>query len=64
MFLLASFRVLLDTRPLNPESIVMTQTPNRVAVTGADGQIGYTILIRIASGEMFGPDQPVILHLI
>lgn len=38
--------------------------PIRVAVTGAAGQIGYALLPRIASGQMFGPDQPVILHLI
>ncbi len=36
----------------------------RVAVTGAAGQIGYSLLPRIASGAMFGPDQPVILQLI
>lgn len=36
----------------------------RVAVTGAAGQIGYSILPRIASGQVFGPDQPVILQLI
>src|SRR5688572_11632994 len=39
-------------------------TPIRVAVTGAAGQIGYSLLFRIASGHMFGPDQPVILQLI
>ena len=38
--------------------------PIRVAVTGAAGQIGYSLLFRIASGAMFGPHQPVILHLI
>ena len=38
--------------------------PIRVAVTGAAGQIGYSLLFRIASGSMFGPQQPVILHLI
>ncbi|MCG8325005.1 MAG: malate dehydrogenase [Thiotrichales bacterium] len=38
--------------------------PARVAVTGAAGQIGYSLLFRIASGEMLGPDQPVILHLL
>src|SRR6185295_3311115 len=38
--------------------------PIRVAVTGAAGQIGYSLLFRIASGSMFGPDQPVILQLI
>ncbi|MFA5265676.1 MAG: malate dehydrogenase [Opitutaceae bacterium] len=39
------------------------KSPIRVAVTGAAGQIGYSLLFRIASGAMFGPDQPVILHL-
>lgn len=38
--------------------------PIRVAVTGAAGQIGYAMLFRLASGEIFGPDQPVILHLV
>ena len=38
--------------------------PLRVAVTGAAGQIGYSLLFRIASGSMFGADQPVILQLI
>jgi malate dehydrogenase len=38
--------------------------PIRVAITGAAGQIGYSLLFRIASGSMFGPNQPVILHLI
>src|SRR5690349_16564977 len=42
----------------------MTQTPMRFAITGAAGQIGYSLLFRIASGAMFGPNQPVILHLI
>jgi len=42
----------------------MTKSPIRVAVTGAAGQIGYSLLFRIASGSMFGPDQPVILHLL
>jgi len=42
----------------------MSTTPIRVAVTGAAGQIGYSLLFRIASGAMFGPDQPVILHLV
>lgn len=40
------------------------KTPIRVAVTGAAGQIGYSLLFRIASGAMFGNDQPVILQLI
>jgi malate dehydrogenase len=38
--------------------------PIKVAVTGAAGQIGYALLFRIASGQMFGPDQPLALHLI
>lgn len=38
--------------------------PVRVAVTGAAGQIGYALLFRIAAGEMLGPDQPVVLHLL
>jgi malate dehydrogenase len=42
----------------------MSKQPLRVAVTGAAGQIGYSLVFRIASGGMFGPDQPVILHLI
>jgi malate dehydrogenase len=42
----------------------MSTTPIRVAITGAAGQIGYSLLFRIASGAMFGPNQPVILHLI
>jgi len=40
------------------------KAPLRVAVTGAAGQIGYSLLFRIASGAMFGPEQPVILQLI
>src|ERR1041384_6034168 len=42
----------------------MNKAPIRVAVTGAAGQIGYALLFRIASGSMFGPEQPVILHLL
>jgi malate dehydrogenase len=41
-----------------------TKAPVRVAVTGAAGQIGYSILFRIASGQMLGADQPVILQLL
>jgi len=43
---------------------VETRQPVRVAVTGASGQIGYSLLFRIASGEMLGKDQPVILQLL
>jgi malate dehydrogenase len=42
----------------------MSKSPIRVAVTGAAGQIGYSLLFRIASGEMLGRDQPVILQLL
>jgi malate dehydrogenase len=40
------------------------KAPVRVAVTGAAGQIGYSLLFRIAAGEMLGPDQPLILQLL
>jgi malate dehydrogenase len=40
------------------------KSPVRVAVTGAAGQISYSLLFRIAAGEMLGPDQPVILQLL
>src|SRR5277367_3911905 len=42
----------------------MNKAPIHVAITGAAGQIGYSLLFRIASGAAFGPKQPVILHLI
>ena len=42
----------------------MERSPARVAVTGAAGQLGYSLVFRIASGAMLGPDQPVILHLL
>ena len=42
----------------------MSKAPVRVAVTGAAGQIGYSLLFRIASGAMLGPGQPVILQLL
>ena len=40
------------------------KAPVHVAVTGAAGQIGYSLLVRIASGQLLGPDQPVVLRLI
>ena len=40
------------------------KAPVRVAITGAAGQIGYQLSFRIASGQMLGPDQPVILQLL
>ena len=42
----------------------MSEHPVRVAVTGAAGQIGYSVLFRIAAGDMLGPDQPVILQML
>jgi malate dehydrogenase len=42
----------------------VSQSPVRVAVTGAAGQIGYSLLFRIASGQLLGPDQPVVLQLL
>ena len=38
--------------------------PIHVTVTGAAGQIGYSLLFRIGAGGLFGPDQPVFLHLL
>jgi malate dehydrogenase len=46
------------------EFSAVAKTPVRVAVTGAAGQIGYALLFRIASGEMLGKDQPVILQML
>ena len=40
------------------------KAPIRVAVTGAAGNIGYALIFRLASGAVFGPDQPVVLHLV
>ena len=40
------------------------KAPKRIAVTGAAGQIGYSLLFRIANGDMLGKDQPVILQLL
>jgi malate dehydrogenase len=45
-------------------TLVGMNTPVRVAVTGAAGQIGYSLLFRIAAGEMLGPDTPVILQML
>jgi malate dehydrogenase len=42
----------------------MSDSPVRVAVTGAAGNIGYSLLFRIASGQLLGPDQPVILQML
>ena len=53
---------LITPRPILRQETTMSKTPLRVAVTGAAGQIGYALLFRIASGEMLGKDQPVILQ--
>lgn len=42
----------------------MSTSPVRVAVTGAAGQIGYSLIFRIASGQLLGPDQPIVLQLL
>ena len=42
----------------------MAATPIQVAVTGAAGQIGYALVFRIASGQMFGPEQPIVLRML
>ena len=42
----------------------MPNPPVRVAITGAAGQIGFSLVFRVASGSLLGPDQPVILHLL
>ncbi len=42
----------------------MMQSPIKIAVTGAAGQIGYSLVFRIASGAMFGPSQPIAMSLI
>src|SRR5271170_2886796 len=47
-----------------PSLLFMSKNPIRVAVTGAAGAIGYSILFRIISGEVFGADQPVIVNLV
>src|SRR6202007_3010520 len=47
------------TEPPNTNS-----APAHVTVTGAAGQIGYSLLFRIASGQLLGPDQPVVLRLL
>src|SRR5439155_845136 len=49
---------------VHPWLIKIMKSPLKVAVTGAAGQIGYSLVFRIASGEMFGTDQPLTLHLI
>ena len=40
------------------------KTPIHIAVTGAAGQISYSLLFRLASGSLLGPEQPIVLHLL
>ena len=54
----------ISSRQLTPWLNKFMNSPIKVAITGAAGQIGYALVFRIASGAMFGPDQPVVLHLI
>ncbi|MDH7503734.1 MAG: malate dehydrogenase [Verrucomicrobiota bacterium] len=42
----------------------MSKKPVRIAVTGAAGQLGYALVFRIAAGDVFGPDQPIVLQLV
>jgi malate dehydrogenase len=51
-------------RSRDPGEVYDVKAPVRVAVTGAAGQIGYSLLFRIASGSMLGPDQPVVLQML
>jgi hypothetical protein len=55
---------ILPSRAAYSREFFMSKAPIRVAVTGAAGQIGYALLFRIASGEMLGKDQPVILQML
>jgi malate/lactate dehydrogenase len=48
----------------NVDRMAATKTPVHVTVTGAAGQIGYSLLFRIASGQLLGEDQPVVLRLL
>src|ERR1700676_4025133 len=54
----------LRSPPLCVVGGTMPNAPVRVAITGAAGQIGYSLVFRVASGSLLGPDQPVILHLL
>src|SRR5690606_34194250 len=60
-------RVGTSIAPQHPHEgvrVLVSTTPVKVAVTGAAGQIGYSLLFRIASGSLFGPDTPVELRLL
>src|SRR5580692_5701532 len=53
-----------ESHPMASASASASKPPIHVAVTGAAGQIGYSILFRIASGQLLGEDQPIVLHLL
>ena len=57
-------RVQVGFGPRGGRTLVDMTSPVRIAVTGAAGQIGYSLLFRIASGAVFGPDTPVVLQLL
>ena len=61
----AAARDILCTNSNNLKSLeIMAKTPIRVAITGAAGQIAYSLIFRLAAGDVFGPDQPVALSLL
>lgn len=55
---------LRSKRPLSNAIIPTQAEPVRVCVTGAAGQIGYSLVYMVGSGAVFGPETPVILHLL
>merc|ERR1712021_217499 len=59
-----SFVAAIKNSSKNISTSLNMSEPIRVVVTGAAGQIGYSLLYMISSGYVFGPDQPVILHLL
>jgi malate dehydrogenase len=64
MHIAAARRAARPTQTLQQRSFSTAKKPVRVTVTGASGQIGYALLFRIASGQLLGQDQPVILQLL
>src|SRR5688572_15445956 len=52
------------TAPPDPQGVSRMKKPVKVAITGAAGQIAYSLIFRVADGSMLGPDQPVILQLL
>merc|ERR1711920_1178953 len=61
--LVAIRQVVGDFFPEKKNRTIMTE-PVKVVITGAAGQIGYSLIYMVGSGYVFGPDQPVILHLL